>query len=634
MRRALLPLLLLLLPAAARAQTAGMARIANSKHDFRASSAATIKATDFDQTCAFCHTPHRARPAVPLWNHSVTEGTTYQVYQSTTLQAAAQQPSSGSRLCLSCHDGTLALGDTVNNGQILFQNLPPEQKLPESSPSNLAGSGLSLSGDHPFGLLPDLRNTQIRNPAPGDAVKLDSDGTLQCRTCHDPHVEDLDPTTRRFLVKRNSASELCLTCHDLKGGAGANLWSWDGAAGRPSSHQNSPAAYTAATNGGVSWLGAHTGYNTVMANGCSSCHRPHTAKIEPQLLKGTTDQVCFQCHDGNTVTGLSDLRSQFTAKLYTHPSQGPQPAHDPAERPEQISGRHAACDDCHNPHAARADLATAAPPQLPAALVGVSGITDSGSPRDPRRGTGDAQQEFELCLKCHSYNSDQPQIPGYSAYGQQPNRQIRSIDLRQALTSPASFHPVARARGLTTGPTGEVPSLLTAPADGGGAPLLGRSLSSVSQIYCSDCHNNDTGRNLGASYSDPQGPHGSSYAHLLERNYLIETPDRPAGGTRNIPYSRSSYELCFKCHSETSLQNDESFSEHDGHMRIATCSTCHDPHGVPNGSATENSHLINFDLNVVAPASNGQLRYTDTGFRSGTCSLRCHGKDHSNTNYN
>lgn len=636
MRRLALAAALLLAAALAAGQavnTSRIAQIANSKHDFRVASPAAIRATDFDQTCSFCHAPHNARPAVPLWNHAVTEGTTYSVYQSTTLQSTVPQPSSGSRLCLSCHDGTTALGDTVNNGRINFQNVTPDQKLPESSPSNIAGTGLSLAGDHPFAFVPNLANTQVRNPPAGDTVKLDADGTVQCRTCHDPHVENADPITRRFLVKSNAGSALCLTCHEPKGGAGANLWSWNGTLGRPSAHQSSTAIYDTSTNGGVSWLGAHTGYATVAANGCASCHRPHTAKIEPQLLKGQTDQVCFQCHDGNARTGLRDLRAQFTGKLYVHPSIGPQPGHDPAERPEQLVGRHASCADCHNSHAARADVAVPAPPQLPAALLGVSGVDANGSPRDPRRNTGDAQYEYELCFKCHSYSPDKPQVPGYSAYGQRPNRQLASSNLQQAFASGASFHPVTRPRGLTTGPMGDVPSLLAAPVDAGGAPLPGRALTAAAQVYCSDCHNSDTGRNLGAGYTGAAGPHGSNVIHLLERNYVIQVPDRPPGNSRNLPYSRANYELCFKCHSESSILNDDSFGEHRRHARITSCSTCHDAHGVPNGTAMANSHLINFDLNLVAPAATGELRYTDTGFRSGTCSLRCHGKNHVNADY-
>jgi len=433
---------------------------------------------------------------VPLRNHKLSEGYTYQVYQSTTLKATVAQPqtSDSSKLCLSCHGGTVALGDTVNNGLIPFQNVPPDQKLPPSSRSNLAGAGLNLADDHPVAFVPDLAlNNQVHLPPTGDPVKLDQQGRLQCTSCHDPHNEYVDPVENRFLVRNNSAAAICTTCHDLQGGLGANLWSWSGAQGLASSHKTAPNVYDASTNSGVAWLGAHTGYTTTATNACAACHRPHTAHERARLLKGQTDQICFQCHDGNPLTGLRDVKSAFVGKMYVHPSLGPQPSHDPNEAPDPILTRHAACDDRHNPHAARASVATLVPPQLSGSLLGQRGISENGSPHDPRRGGTDALYEFEIC---------------------------------------------------------------------------------------------------------------------------------------------------FKCHSEQSLHNDESFKQQWRHMQRASCATCHDSHGVPNGTAANNGRLVNFDLNIVAPNSAGQGPvWTDltpgpgsTTFQ-GSCSLRCHGKNHSNASY-
>jgi predicted CXXCH cytochrome family protein len=463
---------------------------------------------------------------------------------------------------------------------------------------------------------------------------------LQCTTCHDPHSESIDPVENRFLVKNNSGAAICTSCHELKGGTGANLWSWGGAQGLPSSHKTAANRYNTQTNGGITWLGAHTGYTTTTTNGCEACHRPHTAHEASQLLKGETDQICFQCHDGNQLTQLPDMKSEFARKIYVHPSLGLQAGHDPAEAPGSIQTRHAACDDCHNPHAAHGDSTPPTPPQLSAALLGVSGIAADGSPRDARRGSGDALYEYETCFKCHSYNLNRPQLPGYQTYGPLPTRQSPSSDLRLAFSSGASWHPVTRARGLSWGPGGAVPSLLSSPADGNGAPLSGRTLSGSAQIYCVDCHSNDTGRNLGSTYTDPAGPHGSNVNHILERSYVIESAAGIPGNTPNIPYASSNYALCFKCHSEQSLRNNDSFKQHWTHMQIASCATCHDPHGVPNGTATRNGSLVNFDLNIVVPSSTGVGPiWTDltpapgsTTFQ-GSCTLRCHSQDHNNISY-
>jgi hypothetical protein len=273
-------------------------------------------------------------------------------------------------------------------------------------------------------------------------------------------------------------------------------------------------------------------------------------------------------------------------------------------------------------------------------LLGVSGIAADGTPRDPRRGTGDAQYEYEICFKCHSYNPNKPQLPGYQTYGPLPNRQDFLTDLRLDFASGASWHPVTRVRGLSWGPGGAIPSLLPSVVDGNGAPLPGRALSGSSQIYCVDCHSNDTGRNLGTGYTDPAGPHGSNVIHLLERSYVIESATGIPGNTPNIPYASSNYQLCFKCHSEQSLRNNQSFKYHWTHMQIASCATCHDPHGVPNGTTVNNGSLINFDLNIVAPSSSGVgPMWRDltpapgsTAF-SGSCTLRCHGRNHNNIRY-
>jgi predicted CXXCH cytochrome family protein len=490
-----------------------------------------------------------------------------------------------------------------------------------------------LTGDHPFAFVPAVTNPQIKNPPPGDPVRLDGQGKMQCRTCHDPHDEKIDPVEGRFLVKKNSGSAICTTCHNPMGGVGSNVWSWDGTHGSPSSHAIAGNTYNNGTSGNVPNLGSHTGYTTVATNGCESCHRPHASQTASYILKGETDQVCFQCHDGNPVTGLRDLKSEFTTKRYVHPSLGPVPEHDAAEPPGNIVLRHAACVDCHNPHASRANTGTLTPPQLSSALLGQSGIAGNGIPRDPRRGTGEALYEYEICLKCHSYNPNQPQLSGYQAYGAMPSRQAPSANLQQAFNSPAGTHAVIRPGGLSTGPGGEVPSLLAAPVDLSGTPLPGRTLSASSQLFCSDCHNNDTGRNLGPSHAGPAGIHGSNYIHLLERSYLIETPTGSAGNTPGVPYSGFNYALCYKCHDERSILSDASFKGHSRHTQFASCATCHDPHGVPNGHSANNAALINFDLSIVAPNNAGALIFNRTSVGHGSCSLRCHGQDHNNAGY-
>jgi len=84
-----------------------MATIAGPQHDL------TTRAATVRDICIFCHTPHSSRPVAPLWNRP-DPGTVYDPYDSTTQVASPGQPNGSSILCLSCHDGTIALGEVLS----------------------------------------------------------------------------------------------------------------------------------------------------------------------------------------------------------------------------------------------------------------------------------------------------------------------------------------------------------------------------------------------------------------------------------------------------------------------------------------------------------------------------------------
>ncbi|MEE8317100.1 MAG: hypothetical protein V3R70_11180, partial [Syntrophobacteria bacterium] len=92
----------------------GVQDIANTPHNLSTSGQFGFKSLTVSETCVFCHTPHSALPDAPLWNRNLPSGQTYNIYGSSTLQAAPGQPTGKARLCLSCHDGTVALGAIVN----------------------------------------------------------------------------------------------------------------------------------------------------------------------------------------------------------------------------------------------------------------------------------------------------------------------------------------------------------------------------------------------------------------------------------------------------------------------------------------------------------------------------------------
>src|SRR5512142_3383617 len=107
---------------AAQVPATNKSAIVNSKHDFRASSTASIRSQTGHDACAFCHTPHYADPSGPyLWRRNLSSRE-FTGYTSSTMQSPVSgiQPGEVSKLCLSCHDGTIALGDTVNDGTLPF----------------------------------------------------------------------------------------------------------------------------------------------------------------------------------------------------------------------------------------------------------------------------------------------------------------------------------------------------------------------------------------------------------------------------------------------------------------------------------------------------------------------------------
>jgi predicted CXXCH cytochrome family protein len=157
-------------------------------------------------TCSFCHTPHGALAGTPLWSHKLSTAV-YKIYQSSSLEADVGQPTGSSKLCLSCHDGTVALTETIRGASGGTYIAPGGANL-----------GTDLSDDHPISFVysPTLaaQDTQLRAPfALPEELPLDRSGELQCTTCHDAH----DNRYGDFLVMSNHRSQMCTSCHELSG---------------------------------------------------------------------------------------------------------------------------------------------------------------------------------------------------------------------------------------------------------------------------------------------------------------------------------------------------------------------------------------------------------------------------------
>jgi predicted CXXCH cytochrome family protein len=534
-----------------------------TKHNLSVGGPGKIKASEETRVCIFCHTTKKKRKNIPfLWNRKQKE-VFYKPYQSSTLSSTVGQPTGSSRVCLSCHDGTIALGAIISRKrEIPFKG--GIRFIPAQRPSRL---GTDLSDDHPVSFMYHAglvaKNNELVDPSLLPAqVKLDKTGQLQCTSCHNPH----DDVHGKFLVMSNKYSALCTTCHRMDG------WT-------TSAHFESNARWN--SQGADPW--PMSDYETVEENGCENCHRPHSAGRHERLLNYEFEEDnCLVCHNGNVASTNIEAEQ---SKRYRHSVQDYTGIHDAAEDLETFEvPKHVECEDCHNPHQANLQPSVTGS-KLSGANKGVSGVTTGG-----QKGAV-AQNLFEICFKCHADSNVLNAFP--------ITRQIDQLNTRLEfdLGNP-SYHPV-----VAPGVNPDVPSLLpTIPVD--------------SIISCTDCHNTD-------NPDGPKGPHGSNYEFLLERNY--DTADYTTE-------SSQSYALCYKCHSRTSILNDESFSQHKKHIvdQKTPCAVCHDPHGVSNlqGNSFNNSHLINFQLDVVLPDTYEELYFEDLGRFSGQCLLICHSIEH------
>jgi len=448
-------------PARARAQR----KLDASKHNLTTRGDVPGGTSRRKDMCKFCHTPHVNTPLVPLWDLSNT-GKYYQTYESSTLVARVGQPTGSSRLCLSCHDGTIALSQTHNS-----RNVPKGGTIFISS-RDRTNLGTDLSDDHPISFTYDsslaARQGQLRDPSRLPVtLKLDRNKQLQCTTCHDPHTDEYGS----FLTMDNTASAMCQVCHEIDGWAS-------------SSHARSTASLL--TSRRDRWDNIKA--TTVRQAACGSCHRPHTAGGRQRLLRYEAEEDnCLTCHDGSVAAG--DIAAEFR-KFSAHPVHTTTGVHDPAEDPATMA-EHVECGDCHNTHQSTTGRLTRAPFIKPA-MKGATGVSGAGGR------TVTASYEYQVCYKCHS-----------------GRRMVRTPTVdRVAINTnvaeefdPAnpSFHPV-QARGRNS----QVPSLL-------------QPLKTTSQIYCTDCHGSDsTGRKT-------RGPHGSQYSPLLVREYVTqdETSENP-----------------------------------------------------------------------------------------------------------
>ena len=316
--------------------------IANTPHNLSASGPGGVKAQSEDEICVFCHTPHSAEitAPTPLWNRKVS-GATYTPYTSSSMDAIGLgQPGGTSKLCLSCHDGTIAIGAVnVLDGRftdqdpttedIVMQGTGPGGTIPEGE-GVLTGFtrrlGTDLTNDHPISFTYDnaLASADGDLRAPGNVSHIGNrlpgvrpdvpleDGQLQCTSCHDPHIRDTVDTDIKFLRLHRfqnadplsgsfnkNIDTICLACHDKDG--------WVGSA-----HANSAVADETYTTAAAALREFPAGL-PVWRAACLNCHDTHTVEGARRLLREGTNSIsvpkqggnpaseetCYQCHSSS-----------------------------------------------------------------------------------------------------------------------------------------------------------------------------------------------------------------------------------------------------------------------------------------------------------------------------------------------
>jgi len=721
--------------------------IINTKHNFAAgiepilpgSETRKVSAISEKQLCVFCHTPHGDRKNTPgdignsgpfatskpfLWNRQDSVQT-YSMYSSPSLNIPVngQVPGLGSKMCLSCHDGTVAVGqvNVLNsnlNQTIAMQGAGQSSgKLVEGNDGYTSNLGADLSNDHPVGFVyntaladadgelidpnagegshigirvgsgvatfnqakqdagvlangdpslaqPTTALTRVSVPLESNAasfdkviktdyVSINASGSVECTSCHDPHIRSTDFTENiKFLrlhrfQKSNPTGSFdkdndinCLACHKKEG------WAESVHADQASANHLYSASESAKRE-----IPTDT---QVWETSCNACHDPHSVNNARHLMRQSIDtgaqdhdidKTCYECH-GSASTNVLDIPSStkdieilggHSAFDFNNNKDDHQITNgDFEESQASLQERHVTCTDCHNPHRAAKysshDLtglstqsthdhtSTAAVPhsnKASGALRGASGVEPIYSSdvfSDPYSAISDityttlkgvapatevVEREYQVCLKCHSNygisNADfSAKLARNLAMEFQP-----SLDPTRQANNHNSWHPVIEGAASTASGGAVVDSNnFVAPFDNG----IG-----IQTMVCSDCHGSDSNSNI-------KGPHGSSLPGQLVAKWDVNTG------------SNTPTDLCFQCHKfeqyadpSTSTINMSNFSGggfnnlHIVHaakldldantagVQEYTCSLCHtkSAHGWKNKAMLVDKNTVDATLDAL-----------------------------------
>ncbi|MFI4940592.1 MAG: hypothetical protein ACHP7O_09680 [Burkholderiales bacterium] len=250
-------------PATAMAGTAAGSGILGTMHDF---ASGTDPGNQYAATqtkkvglCTFCHTPHSAQSTSLLWNHTLS--TNSYTWDTATTASGTPYPTNlnasylGPTLkCLSCHDGSVAIGDVSNylGKKAVYNTYQVAAGAGQiGTNGDLTGNHQlgNLTGNHPIGMpypyggaantyngitdntvnytdfVPNpeasttahikLFNYNSTNGSVGNGGSAGISG-MECSSCHDPHNKAaVDVSFLRGKLGGSQASDgyLCAQCH-------------------------------------------------------------------------------------------------------------------------------------------------------------------------------------------------------------------------------------------------------------------------------------------------------------------------------------------------------------------------------------------------------------------------------------
>lgn len=218
--------------------------IATTDHDFSAKGGGV-------GLCTFCHTPHRAIATALLWNHTLstqtfswddtktTAGTSYPTFTGDTYKGPTAK-------CLSCHDGTVAVGDINwwNGGKPAALDNTKHEWPDKHNVGATGGVPGSMKGNHPVAMPypfqqakntyngvttgdqytlgewkvdPQSSNIRLYNDNGSGFITAGAVATktgIECSSCHDPHNKaSVDEYFLRGMMAGSDTTYICLKCH-------------------------------------------------------------------------------------------------------------------------------------------------------------------------------------------------------------------------------------------------------------------------------------------------------------------------------------------------------------------------------------------------------------------------------------